>query len=244
MKRLILVPEACGPRVAAQKLKDMTGLRSPAWVFLGRSYAEQRHWTAALEGVAEHLPLDGRLQQVASQMKMLYLQLIAELGRKLQSDAWWASRISERNTLVSHLFLYCCYLRIARQLQEEHQGDLIVVTESWALLDALDDWARSGSTVEIRWLGRAWRGLEYARYLAHAAKPVLQLALAFVQSRLWGRDNTPADRELFLLHTYLEDACFGPEHHFRERYFPGLADLVRIARSCCRRAPGDIQCEP
>jgi hypothetical protein len=209
--------------MAAQKLKDMAGLDSPAWVFLGRSYAQQRHWTVALEGVAEHLPLNGRLQQVASQMKMPYLELIAELGRKLQSDAWWASRISERNTLISHLFLYCCYLRIARQLQEEHQGDLIVVSESWALLDALDDWARSGNAMEIRWLGRGWRGLEYARYLAHAINQVLRLALAFVQSRLWGMDNPPPKQELFLLHTYLEDACFGPEHRFRERYFPGLS---------------------
>lgn len=201
----------------------MTGLRSPVWVFLGRSYVEQRRWAASLEGVADRLPIIGRLQQVVGELKLPYLRLIAELGRKLQSDAWWASRISERNTMISHLFLYCCYLRIARQLQEEHQGDFVVVAESWALLDILDDWARSGTKVEVRWLGRGWRGLEWARYLAHAARHVIRLALDSVQSRLWGSDNAPIGREVFLLHTYLEATCLGPGHRFRERYFPGLA---------------------
>lgn len=223
MKRLILVPVECGPSVASHKIRGMVGLRSPVWVFLGRSYVEQRRWVAALDGVADRLPIAGRLQQVVAELKLPYLRLIADLGRKLQSDAWWASRISERNTLISHLFLYCCYLRIARELQGEHQGDLVVVAESWALLDILDDWARSGAAVEVRWLGRGWRGLEWARYLAHVARQVIRLALDFVQSRLWGSDNAPIGQEVFLLHTYLEDTCFGSGHRFRERYFPGLA---------------------
>lgn len=223
VKRLILVPVECGPHVASQKINAMVGLRSPVWVFFGRSYVEQRRWAASFDGVADRLSIAGRLQQVVAELKLPYLRLVAELGRKLQSDAWWASRIAERNTLISHLFLYCCYLRIARQLQEEHQGDLVVVAESWALLDILDDWARSGVAVEVRWLGRGWRGLECARYLVHAARQVIRLALDLIQSRLWGGDNAPIGQEVFLIHTYLEDTCFGSGHRFRERYFPGLA---------------------
>lgn len=223
MKRLILVPEAYGTHAAALKLKCMTNLHSPAWVFLGRSYTLQRRWTVALDGIAERLPLTGRIQHMASELKMPYLRLIAELGRKLQSDAWWASRISERNTLISNLFLYCCYLHIARQLYSEHQGDLVVVAESWALLDALDDWAHNQNDVEVQWFGQARRALAWFRYLAHAAYRVLGLTLSFIQSRFWGRDSSPAGRDLFLLHTYLDDACLGSDHRFRERYFPGLA---------------------
>jgi hypothetical protein len=58
------------------------------------------------------LSISGRLNDIARRIKGAFNEVIGELGLKHASLSWWGSKISSRNTLVSPLFLRCCYLSL------------------------------------------------------------------------------------------------------------------------------------
>src|SRR5438552_723032 len=91
-------------------------------IFLCQDYLRQLEWQNAVGSLAEAIEIGANLNQIARDLRQPFLDLITELGRRHNSIAWWASRVSERNTMVSPLFLYCCYLKMAQQALESTSG--------------------------------------------------------------------------------------------------------------------------
>lgn len=207
------------------------------WVFLARDYQRQREWKDLLGTRFRHIETRDYLAASWKRLRKPYIELIASIGEKLQSVAWWASRVSERNTLISHLFLYSCYLDIARELIESKRNGLLVVSESWALLETISDMATSTGCWSIAWVRRRSRARDAASVAFKIGLRLTQLVHAYLMSRLFGRDDGPPGKPVVLLHTYVDDGCFGADGRFHDRYFPGLAEWLESRGYCTATLP-------
>ena len=227
---LLVVHASHDPGQGAQAL-----WREPATarvLFLGQDYRQLRAWREAVEPVAEWVAAGPLLADAAAELRQPFLDLITELGRRYDSVAWWASRVSERNTLLSPLFLHCCYLRGAAA--ELNAGTTCVVSDSWEVLGSLAEIAH-GRGARVGWIGRqrsarratigrlrvAWR---VARFVGQG---VARSGLA--PPRI---DPGELHRPLVLLSTWPEDTSYGEGGAFNDRYFPGLDEwLVAMGAS-------------
>lgn len=97
---LMLCHVSARPREMAARLG--TERRSVAWLVLCQNYLQLLKWQRVLGPQADHLDASPLLSRAARQLRQPFLDLITELGRRrYNSIAWWASRLSERNTMVS-----------------------------------------------------------------------------------------------------------------------------------------------
>ena len=201
------------------------------WVYLGQDYLNLRSWEGALGCGFQRVQIGRQLERAAGLSRRPFLDLMADLGRKHDSLAWWTSRVAERNTMVSPLFLYCCHLRLGLEQIEYHQGPFCVVSESWAVLRTLADEARMRNR-RVRWATESlprWR-LRLAK-LAQLGKRVGQflrrrMALSRAARRIapGSKGHSPvAGRPSVLLRTFVDEECLGRDGRFHDRHLPGLS---------------------
>lgn len=212
MATLALSPASARPDSVARSLADLPPPHS--WLFLASDYSLQRTWERHLGG-AEQLAAGPLVQAGAEALRDDFLDVITELGRVHASPAWWCSRLSERNPMVSPLFLRCCHLHAARTAVSGHDdGTLLVVAESAAMLEALAPGAI--------WVERPRRraGTLLARRAARVARFAVQsIAARRAAPRL---PPAPARRPLALLRTWVDDGSL-ESTGLHDRYLPGVA---------------------
>ena len=216
--------------------------RYPAWnwLFLAADYSKLQKWRAGLGSAFGQMPVNVELESAARRLKQPYLRWLAELGHRHPEPAWWASRISERNTALSPLFEDVCRLEAVRNLIRNVNGPVLVVAENPALLDTLDraDWLRSrprfrpffakvpvGLPVDLARV--VFRHIRYSRAVNFGLR-VAQLCKMAFSARLGGMAQLPVPCvKPVLMHTYLDESAFRPDGEFHDRYFPGLAELLQ-----------------
>ncbi|MDO9372311.1 MAG: hypothetical protein Q7U07_06945 [Gammaproteobacteria bacterium] len=221
VKVLYLIHAASAPqRLAKAQIASATPV---PWMFLCQDYARHLYWERTLGANFAKLPLRDLLVEAAAGLRQPFLDLLSERGRKHDSLAWWASRVSERNTAVSPLFLYCCYLKIGQVRLARSDGPLVIVGESYALLSSLASHAEQEGYA-VQWLNRPNIVLRFFRHHAIAfLRAARFLAHALVQTTLGPPPAPlPADRPSALLHTFLDEQCLGKDGEFHDRYLPGL----------------------
>ncbi len=215
------------------------------WIFLGQDYPTLLAWERGLSGRFRRLQTARDLDQVAKSSRRPFLDLISRLGRRHASLAWWTSIVSERNTMVSPLFLNCCYLQIGLGQIEGRDGPLCIVAESWAVLRCL---ARSANARNrpVRWLTppppmwrvklrryrqMAWEGLRFLKRRTLASRVARRTA-----PEIAAEQNMPASgaggpgqhrftnhrRPCVFLRTFIDEGCLGDDRTFRDRHLPGL----------------------
>jgi hypothetical protein len=198
-----------------------------AWVFLDQDYIRCIRWSKGLGEDFKQIKISAQLQETANSLRKPFLDLITDLGRRHDSPAWWASRVSERNTLVSPLFLYCCYLKIALGLLKEVTGTLCVVSESWSLLGSIG--AAAGLQCQVNGLGRSGRLRQKSLFCAKAGFRLLAFLGAGIRGRVACSRLGPMDGEgkrVVLIHTYIDESLLGEDEVFHDRYFPGLSEWL------------------
>ena len=220
--------ELCHISANPERLKNIVLVdNTPTYLlFLCQDYIKYLEWKKILTKIS-FISIRNILTEVAYRLRATYLDLISTLGKQNQSVAWWASAISEQNTLVSHLFLYCCYLQIASDQLNEKNGTLCVVSESWGVLEALAGIARqSGCTV--RWISKPAPGKQNLVCCARYFVRIIRWMGKCIQGRIFGRyTNLPVnDKENVIIHTFVDEACFGRNGEFSDRYFPGLSQWL------------------
>jgi hypothetical protein len=193
------------------------------WLLLTEDYLSLLRWRDAITEISgEVVPPGPLVSAAAERLRGPFLDLITELGRRHSSVAWWASRLSERNTAVSPLFLHCCYLSAAEgQLTS---GDLGVVSDSWAVLESLADIARARS-IPVRWVTRRpgpAAGLDSAARILARVGRFLARGVAHRVRAPEPIDPATVAHPLVLSRTWPDEASFGAEGAFGDRYFPGL----------------------
>jgi hypothetical protein len=195
-------------------------------LLLAQDYLRLLEWRESLGEVSELVAAGPLIRRAAAELRQPFLDLITDLGRRYQSVAWWASRVSERNTMVSPLFLHCCYLSAAEE--QLTPGTICVTSDSWAVLESLADIARARSR-PVRWVGRRPpalpRILSLARIAGRVGRFIVQGCLRYLAAPA---RVEPANlrRPLVLLRTWPDDASFGAQGAFYDRYFPGLHEWL------------------
>ena len=206
------------------------------WVYLGRSYARLQEWETVLSPVARRVSIGERVQEIAYNLKRPYLELIADIGKGRRSVDWWTSPLAERNVTTSPLFLDCCYLKLISEMLERPSSHLCVVAESPALLESIEALARLRSIPVKRAAARgpgAWPGsrARVARYFLRVLPVVYKDFLCWARGRMQAARKTrrlrqarPAtsERPRILLHTFIDESCFGADGFFKERYWGRL----------------------
>jgi hypothetical protein len=197
-----------------------------SWVFLCQNYLRLLDWQKALNPQARFLPVGELLGSVAEKLRTPFLDLITELGRRHNSIAWWATRLSERNTMVSPLFLYCCYLKIAQDALENGSGTLCVVGESWEVLESLAHVARERGC-KVTWVRRPSLGRRRAIIILRIAKRLAHfLAMVISQQRRDSPRLSNQQRPMVLMRTWVDEGCFDADGSFHDRYMPGLCQWL------------------
>ena len=221
VETLLLCHPSVRERRVAARLRREGG---PAhWLFLGEDYVRLLEWQDALAPVADRLDSGAMLRRAAARLRQPFLDSITELGGRYDSLEWWASRLSERNTMSSPLLLHCCYLELGERALDEVGGTLCVISQSRAVLESLvESAARRG--IRVLRIGRPFPG---SRRLLVSARRLARIVRFLGQSllRRLGAPavRPPAARPFVLLRTWVDASCFGPDGTFRDRYFDGLA---------------------
>lgn len=223
-KHLLLIHASENPR---KLLNEAKKLNQPVkWIFLCQDYTKFLAWEKELAISSKPIRLAGHLQETASRLRKPFLDLISDLGEKYDSPAWWSSRISERNTLSSFLFLYCCYLQIVLEQLSKVEGSLCVVSESQALLSSIKyhNLARENFQ-SVKWINGKY---QFKEKMAISIKPVfyiLRLIYKSIVGKIISRNLLPKNKSI-IIHTYVDESCFGEKGFFHDRYFPGLKEWL------------------
>lgn len=224
--RVVLLAHTSG-RSAPPSPSD-PGRDPTPWLFLGEDYLALLAWQQRLGDGFRRLPIARELDEVSRRTRGPFLDLIADLGRRHASLAWWTSRISERNTLVSPLFLHCCHLQVGLSQMERAVGPMLFVSESWAVLRQLADAARRQGRA-VRWQTRPPpRGAEQLRHtwrmLRDAIRFLKRRTIASRVARRITKEDRPVGkaRPLVILRTFIDEGSLGADGVFRDRHLPGV----------------------
>ena len=222
---LLLCHKSAGTDQIVNRLRSERG--SVSWLFLCQDYLRLREFQRAIGSDATQAEIGDALNQTAEELRGPFLDLITELGRRDNSISWWASRVSERNTMVSPLFLFCCYLKVGKDLLENRNGAVAVISESWEVLESLADVARDLAT-PVTWLTRPAPGsLALKSYLKKGLRLVRFVASSVSQrANDSGTPSVESSKPRILLRTWVDEACFGDDGVFNDRYFPGLCEWL------------------
>lgn len=223
---LLLVHTSAQPRRVADRLSGR--VRPWRWLFLSDDFARFLRWREALAPVGQTVRPAPLIRTAATRLRAPFLDRITELGRRYDSLAWWSSRVSERNTTVSPLFLHCTYLSAALSALESDDADLCVVCQSWAVLESLAELAGSRGW-NVSWITRPARIRRRILTTARAAAQLLRwlVAVAAPGRRTSAGDiRSDPDRPLALIRTWVSEASLGLDGVYRERYFPAVAEWL------------------
>ncbi len=201
---------------------------------------------ALLLGEESRISFAGEFKNALHETRENFIQWSAELGRPYgDSISWWSTQTSSRNILVSPLFLNICYLQILKKVLKNFTRDstLIVICDDWFLLQSVEKLlsklglahARLGTTkllqsvdfikATIAWIARWLRGVAVLVRSIYAARRTKNIPI------LGARASTPQTKlmtaQRIVIHTCVEESCFGSTGSFQDRYFPNLAEWLQ-----------------
>ena len=107
-------------------------------LYLSEDYAALDEWKNAFNNRLKIIDTGPTLDDTANFLRKPFINLISDLGDQYSSLAWWTSRVSERHTMVSPLFLHCCYYSLAIRTLKTNKS-MIIVADSWAVLESIEE---------------------------------------------------------------------------------------------------------
>lgn len=233
--KCLLVHQSTG---AGKLFKCGCEFNTDCWVYFGRDFRQLKIWEKNLEKIAPRLHIGEQINKKAWELRQEYIDWVANIGHPhWKSLKWWISMIGDKNTLTSPLFLYICYIAYFDQLMEgKKRLHVIVVSENWNLLEALRLRAIS--------MGIETSGSKriYGNYLIEKLKPYIFFIgswILFVKELIQDRESSKLSlREkkgdgtfnpnlrTAVIHTCIEEKCFGKDGSFHDRYFTELAQWL------------------
>lgn len=201
-----------------------------SWVFLGKNYNQLLKWRKVFSQ-AEYIDIGEKLHATAMQIRRPYLDFIGGLSKKYNSMPWWVSRISEKNIMVSPLFLYVCYLNIAREILEAGEEDwLCIISESYAVLQAIAKMA-TRKNLRVTWINKGRRCFMY--YLLLFGWRILEFTVKSLRKKIAALGTKKLEMakvqrggNYIFLRTWINEKCFGENDEFVDLYFNRLPDIL------------------
>ncbi|MCM8805128.1 MAG: hypothetical protein NC825_00110 [Candidatus Omnitrophica bacterium] len=206
------------------------------WIFLGRSYIELIRWEKILKNF-KRIQTGKLLDEIAFSLKDCYVLWSASFAEKYKNDiSWWTSRVWERNTMVSSIFLHLCYVKLLEKIVQDFEGEkLLVVCESSFLMSTLHrHFKQKGFHVvlsdDFYFYHCKEKFILVFRFIKNFLKGIKGLLTRWVFAKTTKRYAKNqwhgSDRNWIIIHTCIDDGCFGKDGKFYDRYFPGLYDWL------------------
>jgi hypothetical protein len=202
---------------------------------MGTDFANMLSWERVLTRKFESIKTEGVLQNFAEELRNPFITFIRQLSVQYDFDEWWLSPFSEQNTFASDIFINICKLQFIKSLlvhRKEHK--IIIVADSYYFL-------RSVAIISEE------AGLDFCFFkknhfirerLHVLLNPFYNIVVFLLNSikHMKASDKTkinmniPADckGKSVLLHTWIDETCFGKEGIFIDRYFGKLHDWLNV----------------
>lgn len=214
--------------------KQLTPEFHGKWIYFGEDYLDMCRWEKKL-GQAERLSYAQWLPQTFKELRSAFIQWVSDLGKPYGNSLdWWMTRLSGRNPLQTPIFLHICYIdMLHKHLLGKLDGECLIVCEDWYLLQAIEANLRQAGYPTKR--SQFWRAcatasalkgllVAFARWghaLSHQFFTLLVVKLMFFKEA-----SQDSGRRQVIIHTCVDEACFGADGSFRDRYFTGLSEWL------------------
>lgn len=211
------------------------------WIYCGKDVPFGLELDNAL-GTDAKVEIGQDLQDTAREFRQEYIDFIGGMSRSVSSEAlagrWWLSSVSEKNPFISDVYLYFCYLETCRRICSSENRDLIIVSESSYLSDALRENLTSLENTVVTVAGSCSVTLpeKIRAYSLPSAKKMWFIGTFFFRiflARLYChhpivRRNRPSEPPGICLHAFTDDRSLSQADHYHHIYFRGLGpDLER-----------------
>jgi hypothetical protein len=229
MKRLFIFHSCLPAKKIAAKLQ-VHGIKE--CVTLISDYEKVMEFKEALRGLSVIKDISARIQDTAALLRRPFYKLTAKLGLKYNSLEWWTSDISERNTMKSNLFLHCCYIYMVSETMDEER-DICVIADNTAVIKNINYLAEQRGIEVIKNCPVAIKDHLPLEIVLGLSKLVLHLGIYTLArlNRAYHRVVTkkfgPTKNPDVILHTWVDEKCFGKDGQFKDRYYTVLPDHYR-----------------
>lgn len=225
MKRLLIMHSA----ISTPRMRTIFSHHHvKEWIPLVSRYERIREICSCLNDISTRIDIGKDVRDAANLLKRPFFELTARIGRKYNSLEWWANTISERNTIINNLFLNCCYLRIADSFLGK-SSDLCIIADNNSLIDSIQLRAkqegyqikkitkRDFKTTAVYNLYRAGIMLIHHYYF---------WLLARVNKWKFRKESAEVNPDI-IIHTWVDEKCFGCGGEFMDRYFTILPEYYK-----------------
>ena len=229
MSRLLIL-HSCASIDKMPAILNKNGVKT--CLLLVSDYEKVREIDQRLHEVVRVKDISAMMQETADYLRRPFYKLTAKMGSRYNSLEWWASDISARNTMTSNLFLHCCYVFIASE-EIDKEKNLCIVADNASVIKNIEFLARKKHINVVR-----DKHLEFGQYLPceffaglfKLALHIVVRAIArlnrFYHRVITRRLKTEQNPDV-ILHTWVDEKCFGPDGQFRDRYFTVLPEHYR-----------------
>jgi len=239
------------PRHVARAARAMSA-HAFEWCYFGTD-PSQRAAVATVLPEARWLSIGEALTRVATDMKQMFLDWVADIGR-YQTDqvSWWASALASSSPFATDLFLCFCYTRLVQEwLRSNEMGPprLVVVQDPWLALTLRRQFARHprvicvGNSVgaclqdALSWLVNIPRVM--AATLVSALRSFLIVKTRF---RAAGDGFDGAPQDVTLIHTWIQPQHVSTPGTLSDGLTGRLEELLSARGQCVKRlTPASIQ---
>lgn len=228
MNKLYLYHSISGIKLIRKRI--ISSGMGDAIIFI-QKYKRYSSFKTALEGCCKVISYSTLLDASAKKIKDEFNNAISGLSAKYNSTAWWSSRISERNTFVTPLFLFSSYLAVLKETASNlNENELHVICDDYSLIGAAKRyyegriWVKNHSPFSClldKMLTHSWF---IVKALSYAAK-VMYRFFIYRLTRLLFRKNGVLPNASYVIHTYMDKASF-PGDAYKEKYFPTLKEWI------------------
>jgi len=234
MRTILLADENCSVKKVLRSVNDN---KIHEWIYLGQNYKKLLSLKKRL-GTSNitHIYIGRQVNEVAWHLRQSYIDWIEKMGRPYGTSLeWWTSIVGDKNTVASPLFLYLCYLRLCEQLFEDNEKkNIMLIVENRGLLKTLAQvlqqkdcrvyFVSNGFSLILKDLLK--RYVWFAGSWALLVINVMKYQYAARITRKEDKDIS-SSKPAVIIHTSVDESCFGDNQQFHDRYFPGLAEWFK-----------------
>jgi hypothetical protein len=105
------------------------------WAYFGEDISKATAIEQQLRNKGQRIEIVEKLQETAWSLRQPYIDYIGKLGLENNSILWWTSSLSEKNPFISKVFLYCCYIKVCKNIlnSKDKERCLLFFVENRAL---------------------------------------------------------------------------------------------------------------
>jgi len=216
------------------KVRDSSKVdRSFKYLYMGTDFANMLRWEREFSREFESIKTEGVLQNLAKELRHTFIAFIRQLSVRYNFDEWWLSPFSEQNTFASDIFINICKLQFIKSLLvDSKEQKIIIVADSYYFLRSIAIISEEAG-LDFCFFGKIYFIRERLHVLLNPLYNILVFLLNSIKhmntsnkTKKTMKIPTDCKGKSVLLHTWIDETCFGKDGSFMDRYFGKLHDWL------------------